>query len=108
MLMVIFRQAPPHIGTHLTSSAMGMANPVMTTRPEKLNLERLYEATPYVVMPEPLLESEYRSTKFWEEVGWEKWCKDGKEKGIFKIGVPGEGINSLWMEDKNGNHIDCA
>lgn len=88
---------------------MGMATPVMTTMgPEKSNLERLYEATPYVVMPEPLSESEYRGIKFWEEVEWEKWCKEGKEKGIFKIGVPGEGINSSWMEDKNGNRIDCA
>ena len=84
-----------------------MAAPVVVTAaPQKSNLERLYEATPDVVMPAPLSRDVYPNTRFWEEDEWEEWSKQGKEKGTFKSRVPGEGVNSSWMVDMSGKRVE--
>ena len=37
---------------------------------------------------------------------WAEWAEEQKEKGLFKARVQGEGMNSSWLEDENGNRVD--
>ena len=103
-LTVFSRQTLPHSNGPLVPSAVGMAAPVVVT-PQKSNLERLYDATPYVVMPSPLSKDTYPNSRFWEKSVWEAWSKGEKEKGTFRSRARGEGMNSSWMEDASGNRV---
>ena len=55
----------------------------------------------------PLDEEDYENVRFWDKSTWERWVEDEKEVGItFKSGVRGQGINSSWMEDTDGNRVE--
>jgi len=102
------RQTSPHIGGPLGPPAAGVSTPVaMPAGSQKSNLERLREATPHVVMPTPLSRDAHPGPKFWNsEREWIAWREAEKEKGSFRLGVQGGGINSSWMEDENGNRVN--
>lgn len=58
-------------------------------------------------MPPPLKKEMYPKPEelFWEEEDWEKWMKKGKEKGVFKRGKQGEGVNSSWMLNQDRTRV---
>jgi len=101
------RQTSPYAGSPLTSSVLGMPTSVMipTSLPES-GLKRLYEMSPGLTMPLPLSRDAFPLTLFWEECEWERWKKREKEKGTFGHRIQGEGVNSSWIEDKNGGRVD--
>ena len=68
-------------------------------------IELLWRATPDHIRLPPLNKTDHPGAKFWEASAWEEWVDAGKEKGIFKSRVAGQGINSSWMEDSNGDPI---
>lgn len=75
-------------------------------RPQKSNLELLYDASPGVVMPIPLKRDDYPDPKFWQESMWSEWSQREVERGTFTSGVEGAGVNSSWMEDTSGNRVN--
>ncbi|KAF9642966.1 hypothetical protein BDM02DRAFT_3132734 [Thelephora ganbajun] len=78
-----------YTSAHPVSSAAGMPAPaIASTGPQKSNLERLYEATPEVVMPKPLERNESPGPRFWEEYTWVEWSEREKEKGTLALDTP--------------------
>jgi len=103
---MIPRQPSPCAGTPLASSTAATSAPVIVSAgPKKSNLELLYEATPDAVMPAPLKRNDYPDSRFWEKHMWSEWSKKEKEKGSFSLRTQGQGVNSSWMEDENGNRV---
>ena len=85
-----------------------MCDTVSPMRTHKTNLERLYEATPEVVMPVPLKKDDYPNVKFWELDQWSKWVNQQMEMGNFKNGMQGQGMNSSFMEDTEGYRVSVT
>ena len=55
----------------------------------------------------PLDKEDYENVRFWDKGTWEQWARDEKEMGItLKSGVQGQGTNSSWMEDTDGNRVE--
>ena len=104
------RQLFPHTVTGSSvSSTAGIPTPIaIPTQPQQSGLARLYEATPEVVMPEPLKRSEHPGPKFWEKRPWKDWVDGEVERGGFNPGKEGQGANSSFLEDEDGNrvHVD--
>src|SRR6266478_1576911 len=101
--MIVSRQAPMYAGATMASPAAHTHAPVMVpTTPTKTNLQLLYEATPEVpAVDVPPFDGD-NNCKFWTEKAWGEWSQEQKEMGMFNSGVEGEGINSSWMEKRNG------
>lgn len=72
---------------------------------QKSNLELLYEASPEAKMPNALNRNDSPLCRFWEEPVWAAWVVEEKERGSLKLGVRGQGANSSWMEDRNGQRL---
>lgn len=65
-------------------------------------LDRLYKATPEVVQSPPLNREDY-NTHFWERSVWKmKTARAPENPGEYTSGVPGLGVNSSFLEDKDG------
>ena len=56
-------------------------------------------------MPVSLQRDDYPDVKFWEQPLWKKWVEKELERGGFNAGIKGQGVNSSFMEDSDGNHI---
>ena len=84
------------------------ATVMVPTAPRKSNLQLLYESTPLVVALTPFKANDYPNCLFWTERAWVEWAREGKEMGIFRSGVEGEGVNSSWLEDPNGRRVDVV
>ena len=105
--MAIPRQASPYVSGSLVPLSMGMPTPSPAMVPvmlSKSNLERLWEVR-HVSTPEPLKKDEFPNTRFWERDLWQDWVKIGKERGSFNAGVRGKGVNSSFLEDRDGNRV---
>jgi hypothetical protein len=90
-------------------SAIGTPSPVTIPIPsQQSNLQQLYTATPDVVMPPPLLRDEHPGIRFWEQPLWAEWVEREVEKGSFNTGVQGQGKNSSFMEDADGNRVHIS
>jgi len=97
----------PYTGSHLAPLAMGIPSPVVASMgPLEYNLERLYKATPDVTMPRPLNQNGFPDSTFWTEKSWEAWVEKEREIGTFNSNKQGEGINSSWMVDADGDRVD--
>jgi hypothetical protein len=105
ILTTIPRQTPSRVNSNPVPSATSTAAPVSQNILQS-NINQLYMATG-VVVPQPLDRSNYPHPVFWEENEWLKWVEREKEKGIFKR-TQGQGVNSSWMEDADGNRVDLA
>ena len=87
--------------------ALGIPNPVTASAGLlEHNLQWLYKAMPDVVMPKPLDQNAYPYSTFWVEKSWEAWVEVEKESGLFSSHKQGEGINSSWMVDADGDRVD--
>ena len=93
--------AAPAIGGMLAPASVPM-------QLEHSNLQQLYKATPNIAMLPSLRREEYPHTRFWERVAWDKWVSTENEKGSFNTGVQGQGVNSSFMEDENGERVPIA
>jgi len=69
-------------------------------------LKRLYEMSPGLTVPLPLSRDAFPLTLFWEECEWGEWREREKEKGTFGHRIQGEGVNSSWIEDKDGSRVN--
>jgi hypothetical protein len=103
--MVIHRRVLPYTGSSSVSPAVGFPAPAMASVSPKSNLDELWRVTKGIVMPDPLEKSKYPGLKFWERHMWVEWVNREKEKGTFKNRVQGEGVNSSFMEDEDGNRV---
>ena len=70
-------------------------------------LDRLYKATPEVVPLDPLNQDDYR-TQFWVRARWQEDRDKGIERGAFNSGKQGQGVNSSFLEDENGERVSLT
>lgn len=96
-LTLVFRHALPH--SNGASASSNISEP-------KTNLQRLYEATPEVVMPAPLERSNHPDCKFWDRHAWEEWKVIRRETVTSNNRVRGQGINSSFIEGPDGTRVD--
>lgn len=96
-LTLAFRHALPH--PNGASASSNISEP-------KTNLQRLYEATPEVIMPAPLEKSDYPGCKFWNRPAWEEWKVIRRETVTSSNRARGQGINSSFIEGADGTRVD--
>lgn len=61
--------------------------------------------SPGLVMPPPLSKDEHPLARFWKKSDWEKWKKRQKETKEPGRRRRGQGMNSSWMEQEDGQRV---